>query len=233
VRSIDESGPQFLDEIKAYLDCRSRGVEPPPPLAEAWEGFYGFYAPRIRTFLKRWALSEADRSDCVQDVWHEVVAHLAHFGHDPGRARLSTWLMTLARNKAVDVIRRRSRHAIESLGDHEDLVAMDPRPDPAATYERARTLAQVRSVLDELSHQVSRTSFQVLYLRWIEGRPTAEVAAVLALTPEQVRFRTHRMKRKLRELLKRSMIQETHRGDGKKTNRILRATDPPRPASNG
>ena len=45
VRSLDEASPEFLDEIKAYLDCRSRGVDPPPPLAEAWEGFYGFYAP--------------------------------------------------------------------------------------------------------------------------------------------------------------------------------------------
>ena len=83
---FDEAGPEFLEEIKAYLDCRSRGVEPPPPLAEAWEGFYGFYAPRIRTFLGKWALSEADRNDCLQEVWHEVVAQLARFGHDPGRA---------------------------------------------------------------------------------------------------------------------------------------------------
>ncbi len=41
VRTLDEAGPEFLEEIKAYLDCRSRGVDPPPPLAEAWEGFYG------------------------------------------------------------------------------------------------------------------------------------------------------------------------------------------------
>jgi DNA-directed RNA polymerase specialized sigma24 family protein len=63
----------------------------------------------------------------------------------------------------------------------------------------------VRSVLVELSGQVSRTSFQVLYLRWIEGLPTAEVAAALELTPQQVRFRTHRMKLKIRRMLERSM----------------------------
>jgi RNA polymerase sigma factor (sigma-70 family) len=113
--------------------------------------------------------------------------------------------MTLARNKAVDVIRLRSRHVVESLGDGEGMTAMDPGPDPAATYERRRTLAQVRSALDQLSSQVSPKSFQVLYLRWIEGRTTSEVADALALTPGQVRFRTHRMKLRFRDLLERSI----------------------------
>ncbi len=109
--------------------------------------------------------------------------------------------MTLARNKAVDVIRLRTRHVFESLGDGESTPATDPDLDPAATYERRRTLAQVRSALAQLSSEVSPKSFQVLYLRWIEGRPTAEVAAALALTPSQVRFRACRMKRKVRHLL--------------------------------
>lgn len=213
VRPFDEADPESLGQIKDYLHSRSRGVEPSPPLAEAWEGFYGYYDRRIRTFLKKWALSEADRNDCVQDVWQEVVARLARFGHDLGRARLSTWMMTLVRNKAVDVIRERSRHALESLGDGQWAAAMDPGPDPAATYERRRAQSHVRDALAQLSGQVSPTSFRVFYLRWIEGRPAAEVAAHLALTPEQVRFRACRMKRKVRELLERSMGPDALDGD--------------------
>jgi RNA polymerase sigma-70 factor, ECF subfamily len=203
-RWLDEPGVEHLDQIKAYLDCRSRGVPPPAALTQAWEGFYGFYAPRIRAFLKRWCLSEADRNDCLQDVWHEVVVRFVRFRHDPRRAQFSTWLMTLARNKAVDAIRRRNRHVLESLGGDAATAAQDPGPDPAAQYERGRVLAQVRGVLAELSRQVSPTSYRVVYLRWIEGRPAAEVAAALALTPEQVRFRTCRLKRKVRELLERA-----------------------------
>jgi RNA polymerase sigma-70 factor (ECF subfamily) len=208
VHPRDEPDRATLEAIKAYLDCRSRGIEPPPRLAAAWEAFYGSYAPRIRKFLRRWALSEADRNDCLQEVWHEVVSQLGRFGHDPGRARLSTWLMTLARNKAVDVIRRRSRHPLESLDDSGEAAALDPGPDPSAEYERRRTLARVHRVLAQLSSQVSPMSFQVVYLRWIEGRPTAEVAAALALTPGQVRVRTCRMKRKVSRLLEESMASE-------------------------
>jgi RNA polymerase sigma factor (sigma-70 family) len=114
-------------------------------------------------------------------------------------------MMTLARNKAVDSIRRRNRHASKPLEDNEAIARRDPSLDPAAEYERRRTLAQVQRILLELSGKVSRTSYQVLYLRWIEDRPTSEVAAALELTPEQVRFRVHRMKRKFRDMLERSM----------------------------
>ena len=143
--------------------------------------------------------------------------------------------MTLARNKAVDAIRRRSRHAFESLGEGDAVAVRDPGPDPADAYERSRTQGQVRSVLAELSSRVSPTSFQVLYLRWIEGRTTSEVADALELTPDQVRFRAHRMKRKVRDLLERSMIRDARpparRGDEEKS--MARATNHSRPASNG
>jgi RNA polymerase sigma factor (sigma-70 family) len=198
----------FLTEIQTYLELRSRGIDPPPPLVEAWNRFYAFHAPRIQSYLKGWKLPEADRSDCFQEVWKDIVGKLAHFQRDPRRGRLSTWLMTLAHNKVVDSIRRRCRHPFESLEDYAASTPWDPRPDPADEYERHRTLDRVRRALAELSGQVSRTSFQVLYLRWMEGLPTAEVATALEITPAQVRFRSHRMKRKFRALLEQSMEED-------------------------
>ncbi len=206
-RSLD-IGEEFLDGSKAYLECRTRGIEPPPPLVEAWKRFYEFYAPRIRAFLRNCGLRDADLNDCSQEVWQDVVAKLAHFRQDASRGRLSTWIMTLSHNKAVDSIRRRNRHLSETLEDHEASMPLDPSLDPAAEFERRQTLALVQTILLELSGRVSQTSFQVLYQRWIEGRPTAEVAAALELTPDQVRFRSHRMKRKLRDLLERSMDRD-------------------------
>jgi RNA polymerase sigma-70 factor (ECF subfamily) len=206
-RTLD-IGEEFLGESKAYLECRSQGGEPPPPLVEAWKRLYEFYSPRIRAFLRSCNLADADLNDCSQEVWQDVVAKLAHFHQDPSRGQLSTWIMTLARNKAVDSIRRRNRHLSRSLEDNEAIAQRDPGPDPAAEYERRQTLAQVQQILLELSGKVSQTSFQVLYQRWIEGRPTAEVAAALELTPEQVRFRMHRMKRKIRDMLERTMDRD-------------------------
>jgi RNA polymerase sigma-70 factor, ECF subfamily len=212
-RSFDDVGEENLAGSKAYLESRSRGVEPPPPLAEAWRRLYEFYAPRIRVFLRKCGLHDEDLKDCSQDVWKEVVAKLAHFHQDRTRAQLSTWIMTLARNKAVDSIRRRNRHISWPLDDNDAGAPPDPNPGPAAEYERRRTLVEVQSLLAELASQVSPTSFQVLYMRWIEGLPTAEVATALEITPQQVRFRSHRMKQKVRALLELSMDHDDPAGE--------------------
>ena len=63
----DDAG--LCDQLRAYLKCRSRSVDPPPLLAEAWDRFYDLYAPRIRGYLNRLGLPDADRDDCLQDVW--------------------------------------------------------------------------------------------------------------------------------------------------------------------
>jgi hypothetical protein len=58
----------------------------------------------------------------------------------------------------------------------------------------------MRRVLAELRRGVSERSYRVLYLRWVEGWTTREIAAALGLTPAQVRSRDHRMIGKCRSL---------------------------------
>ena len=210
------TGPPLDEEdlwvkLRAYLECRSRNIDPPRPLAEAWDRFFDLYAPRIRAFLTKFRLPEADREDCLQDVWSKVLTRPAALPDDPRRARLWAWLMTVTRNQAVDALRRRRRLTAEWYDDAFDIV--DEDPGPAASYDRVSTQARVRSVLDELSDRAPALSFQVLYLRAIDGRTTAEVADTLSLTPEQVRSRLHRMMRKFRDLFAHSVDLDLSEGE--------------------
>jgi RNA polymerase sigma-70 factor (ECF subfamily) len=210
-------------KLKAYLDCRSRGVDPPGPLADAWDRFYRSSTPRIWAFLTRTGLQEADRQDCLQDVWTAAVAHLGNLAYEPRGGQLSTWLMTVARNTAFDSIRYHHRVWVGLDQAKFPLPARDP--EPAAEIERRAMQARVRSILLELSERVSALSYRVLYQRGIEGRSCAEVADALRLTPDQVRFRFHRMKRKFRELFERSadalaFEPESERRENEKAKRI-------------
>jgi RNA polymerase sigma-70 factor (ECF subfamily) len=205
---VDEAS---FDKLKAYLECRSRKVDPPAPLVAAWEQFYGTYRPRIRALLGRTGLQEADREDCLQDVWQRVVAHLGHLPYDPRRGHLWAWLRTVARNRVVDTIRRRRHLWVGLNGDK--LAVIDPGSEPAAECERRCEQALVKSVLGDLSGQVSATNFSVFYQRGIEGRTGAEVAAALSLTQEQVRFRYHRVKRKFRDLFEGAPSPDPSEGD--------------------
>lgn len=198
-------------QLRAYLECRSHHVEPPASLVEAWDRFYDLYTPRIRGFLRRFGLPEADREDCLQDLWSKVLTRPSALPSDLRQARLSAWLMTVARNLAVDALRRRRRRCAEWGEDAFAVEAADP--GPADACDRLAEQARLWNALAELAKQAPALSFRVFSLRAIDGLDTAEVADVLDLSPEQVRYRLHRMMRKLRGLFERS--PDPDRPDGK------------------
>jgi RNA polymerase sigma-70 factor (ECF subfamily) len=108
--SDDDISHKQLEDVQAYLESRRLGMIPHPRLREAWEHFYGCHKPLICTFVAAFHLSEADRNDCIQEVWKEVVVKLVEFRCDAERGRFRTWLLVLARHKAAHVVRRRVRH---------------------------------------------------------------------------------------------------------------------------
>ena len=198
----------LLEDTQAYLELRSQcSDDPPPSLVDAWEHFYEFCTPLIRSIVATHRLTEEDVSDCVQEVWEVVIAKLRDFHYDPERGRFRIWLSTLARNKAVDLVRWRNRHAVITLeaDSGRDLCSRDD--DPVTAYERYRTRTLVRGALAALARKVSPRSYEILYLHWIEGRTVAEIAPLLNLTAEQVRYRHHRVKQKLRQLLELAEIE--------------------------
>jgi len=169
-------------------------------LTIAWERFYRFSNHLVRRVVRTSLLSVADQDDCAQDSWLEIVAHLRHFRSDPANPHMGTWVATIASNKVRDWYRERRRHPRKDWGDRVfDLPGLEV--DPSRVCQRQGEEALVRSALDELAHRVSPCSFKVLYLRSIEERTVAQVAAELGLTPERVRYLHHRVKRRLRSLL--------------------------------
>ena len=106
----------------------------------------------------------------------------------------------------------------------EDGAALeDPGPGPVAACERLARQAQVKRVLGELSRRSRRSISRCSLQRLFDGRTSAEVADALGLTPEQVRFRLHRMKQKFRDLFETSasLRLSTARGVGREIVRKM------------
>jgi RNA polymerase sigma-70 factor (ECF subfamily) len=164
-----------------------------------WDVFYTYCDDVIRKALASRRLQAADREDCGQEVWVAILSACpSRFGE--ADASLSSWLATLARNKAIDTIRRVRRHRVGVLYDVEQEWGGDPASRCGA--DEARRL--VWSALAELERQVEPRSFLVFFLRWIEGWPFREIAAALSLGEAQARLRHHRAKRRFGELLARA-----------------------------
>ncbi len=202
------SGPPrpFLDDedlgtkLRAYLDCRSRRVDPPAHLVEAWDGFYRRHMPKLRAYLRRFGLPEAEREDCLQEIWAKILARPGLLPEDPRGFRMASWFRSVARNGAIDAIRRRKRTA---TWERLDLGLQDDAPGPAEACDILSARTRVTAVLASLAARSPELSYRVFHLRAIDGLTNREVALALGLTPDQVRFRLHRMMAKFRDLYSR------------------------------
>jgi RNA polymerase sigma factor (sigma-70 family) len=147
----------------------------------------------ITLVLRRFPLQEADREDCRQSIWAELLGSSLDLTVEPNPgARLAA----LARNKAVDLLRVRRRRPHISLAFDVDRADVDDRE-----AERERASAIVWAALGRLEDGCDPATFLVFFLRWIEGWSITEAATFLGLSPGQARQRHHRLKGKFRDLV--------------------------------
>lgn len=130
-------------------------------------------------------LHDAGRAEEVtQDVFVKLWQALPAFD---GRAAVSTWLYTIARNTCLTAVRAESYRRTSSL---------DELSPPAApnTLVRDLELAQCLSRLPD-------TERQVIVLFYFQDRSVVEVARMLDLPEGTVKSHLHRARRALGEMM--------------------------------
>src|SRR6266566_2183723 len=135
-----------------------------------------------------------EAEDVLQEVFLQVWRRAGDF--DEARGRAFTWLVTIARSRALD--RLRSAGSRARLGEE---AAQMPRAEVGdaeldAVKSEARTI--VRSALAELPEEQRRT----LFLAYFEGLTQTEIAARLGDPLGTVKTRMRSGMIKLRELLR-------------------------------
>lgn len=158
-----------------------------------------YQAPLIH-FLRRILGTDEEVFDCAQDAFLATYRNLSRYSEEhPFRA----WLYTIARNKALDLMRKRRREVPLTLD--EKLVDHQPMPEEVwLAKEQASMLAEV---LNELPEHYG----QALYLRFHQELSYEEIALVLEVPVSRVKTYLHRGKEKMRQHLER---RDIHEGDG-------------------
>jgi RNA polymerase sigma-70 factor, ECF subfamily len=110
--------------------------------------------------------------------------------YGPGRGGERGWLFGIARNAALDELRRRKRRAALAA---EPTDVTGPAPEDAA--ERALERAAVRAALAKLQAR----DRELIGLKFHAGLDNAEIAAVLGVSPSNAGTLLHRAMTKLRE----------------------------------
>jgi RNA polymerase sigma factor (sigma-70 family) len=189
----------LLGWTQQYLRALVEQETPDSMLAAAWDEFYRVYDGLMRRFAIARGLVGSDVDDCLQAVWMEVASRLGQFERPDSQAGLRSWLYTLVRSKAGDLLRRRQRRPAESLdaareAGHEPA---DRESDPGRIIDQDWERALLETLLEELRQEVSDINWRLLRMRCLEGRDVPAVAAELGLTSEQVWYRQRRLMRKL------------------------------------
>jgi RNA polymerase sigma-70 factor (ECF subfamily) len=138
---------------------------------------------------------------------------------DPSRGELRAWLLTIAHNRAVDHLRRASRHdraaAFSSFGASDDVdgatidwlatsgeavAAAAPEPGPETWVSREETRASIADAVASLA-PFERS---VILLAYDGGLSQSEIAVRLGWPIGTVKTRTRSALRHLRNRLERS-----------------------------
>ena len=111
---------------------------------------------------------------------------------DPGRGEPRAWLFGIARNAALDELRRRGRQAE---------LAADPEDFDGGAVEAGAERSERRLALRDALATLAPRERELIALKFFAGLGNAEIAAVLAISESNAGTRVHRAVTKLREAL--------------------------------
>lgn len=148
---------------------------------------------RLRNFIRRRVVDEGDVEDILQDVFYELV--VAYRLMEPVQ-QVGAWLFRVARNRIIDLFRKRTSEALRSAptpaATEEEALRWEdllPSPDagPEAAYARRVLAEELDAALDELPEE----QCEVFIAHEIEGRSFKELAAEMGLSVNTLLSRKH------------------------------------------
>jgi len=134
------------------------------------------------------ALAEDVLSDVFLDVWRQA-------SHFEARSAVSTWLLAIARFKALSALRRRQDVELDA---ETASTIVDPADDPEIVLQQKSTRELLRRSLASLSPEQGA----VIDLVYYHGKSVSEVAGIVGVPEATVKTRMFYARKRLAELVR-------------------------------
>lgn len=131
----------------------------------------------------------ADVEDCVQEVFIDVFYKIGNFRF---QSRFSTWLYRVARNKAVDVLRK-PRFRLP----HVDSEAVKEQIDAESGFEEQRVVEATDQRVRNAVQSLPTRQRSVVYLFYWMEVPIAEIAELMSMKSGTVKSELYRARQRL------------------------------------
>ncbi len=162
-------------------------------LAELYDRFGRLAYGLALRIVRDQALAEDAVQEAFMTVWRSANRFLAE------RGRASTWILTLAHRRAVDIVRREERRRVEPIDENADTTA-------PATEEEASLFFQ-RQLIREALRQLPPEQREALELAYYGGFTQSEVAGRLGEPLGTIKSRMFAGLARLRDLLAQAGLE--------------------------
>ena len=152
---------------------------------------------RVYRFVLRLVRDQTKAEDLISEVFLDVWRQAGKF---EARSAVSTWLLAIARYKALSALRRRPD---EELDDETAAAIEDPGDDPETALEKKDKGEILRKCLTALSPEHR----EIIDLVYYHEKSVEEVAEIVGIPANTVKTRMFYARKRLAELLKAAGVE--------------------------
>lgn len=160
--------------------------------AKAFERLFALVQARVFRFILRMVRNQAVAEEILNEVFLSIWQNAHRY---EGRSQPTTWMLSIAHNKTVSALRKKT----EVLGVTDEIAKnlVDAEDTPDIATQKHDKSAKIRACMMELSpdHRA------ILDLVYYQEQSVAEVAEVLDIPENTVKTRMFYARKKLSELL--------------------------------
>ena len=152
---------------------------------------------RVYRFILRIVRDATTAEDLVSQVFLDVWRTAGQF---QGRSQVSTWLLSIARFKALTAMRQRRFEDI----DQEDVRQI---PDDAETQESSLDRSDTSAILRACVQKLSPAHREIINLVYYHEKSVEEVGQIIGIPQSTVKTRMFYARKQLAELLKGAGVE--------------------------
>ncbi|MCA9047503.1 MAG: sigma-70 family RNA polymerase sigma factor [Planctomycetaceae bacterium] len=170
----------------------------------AWDEFSAVYGPLVFRMAQRQGLQPADADDVVQEVFVAVARSVSQWLDQPTRGRFRGWLLSMARNIAINVLTRRPHGSTGQGGDDQrTLAALQASPGTLSDEFDLEYRREVfRWAADQVRDSVAESTWQAFQRTHLDGVPISDVARELGVSVGTVYVSRSRVMNRLQQLVR-------------------------------
>lgn len=161
--------------------------------AKALERLFTRNQTRVFRYLMRLVRNEAIAEELLNEVFLGCWSAASRY---EGRSEPSTWLLSIAHNKAVSALRK--KRELDGIDDDKAGEIEDDSDTPEVTAQKHDKGAQIKAAMQKLSVEHR----EILDLVYYQEQSVAEVAEILSIPEATVKTRMFYARKKLGEILK-------------------------------